>query len=473
MTPNDLVAPALEHARANRAQLVADLERFVSFPSVSASPRSADAVASCAAWLVGELRRSGLEDAELVAAGRHPIVRASWSGARAAPTLLVYGHYDVQPPGSLAAWRTPPFRPTRRDGFLYGRGASDDKGPLLAHVAALRAYLAGAGALPVNVECLFEGEEEIGSPGLGDYLRASAAARRADVAVVSDTRMRTSDRPSITYALRGALSAEVEIRGPPRELHSGQFGGAVENPLETLCALVADLRARDGTIAIPSFYDAVRDATAEEREHLRRTGPDDVEILRDAGVPAGTAERGYTLYEQTTLRPSLTVSGITGGYDGPGVKGAIPPRAVAKLAFRLVPDQEPRTVEALLRRHIAHVAPGARVRVSTRARPALVDLAHPALRAATVACRHAFGTEPAYLRSGGTIPVVSLLDELLGVPTVLLGLALPDDGMHAANERFLLRNLARGTEASIWLLAELARRSVGVPRRAATTVTVA
>jgi acetylornithine deacetylase/succinyl-diaminopimelate desuccinylase-like protein len=455
----ELVAPALAYARAARSRLVGDLERFVSFPSVSSAPEHAGAVAACATWLASRLRRAGLHDAEVVVTPGHPIVRASAGAAAGRPVLLVYGHYDVQPPEPLDAWRTPPFRPTRRDGFLYGRGASDDKGPLLAELGALEAYLQTTGELPVRVECLFEGEEEIGSPHLADYLRASPGVRAADVALVSDTRMRSRDRPSVTYGLRGALACELEVDGPAHELHSGQFGGVIANPLESVCELVASLHDASGRIAIPGFYDTVRRPSREERALMRRCGPADAEVLRDAGARERAGEPGFTAYEQTTIRPSLTVSGIAGGYNGPGVKGVIPPRAVAKLGLRLVPDQDPPAVEALLRRHVARVAPAARLRVVSRARPALVDPAHPALRAAAAACQRGFGADAVFLRSGGTIPVVSLLAEL-GLPTILLGLALPDDGMHAPNERFLLRNLTRGVETFVWLLAELGDAAV-------------
>jgi acetylornithine deacetylase/succinyl-diaminopimelate desuccinylase-like protein len=462
----EFVAPALAYARANGVRFVADLKRLVSFASVSSAPRLDRGVDECASWLARRLQAAGFDDVEVVQTLGQPIVRAGWHGARARPTLLVYAHYDVQPPEPLEAWRTPPFQPTIREGFLYGRGASDDKGPLLAHVAALEAYLRGAGALPVNVECVFEGEEEIGSPHLADFLRSHRDRLRADVALVSDTRMRARDQPAITYALRGALAVELEFKGPPRELHSGQFGGAIRNPLERLCEVVAGLSGCDGRIAIPGFYDRVRPGVDAERDHMRHTGPSDAEILRDAGVAAGTSETGYSLYEQTTLRPSMTVSGIAGGYAGPGVKGVIPARAVAKLGFRLVPDQDPRQVEALLRRYSARAAPDVHVRVLSRARPTLVDLRQPAIRAAAAACHRVFGTEPAYLRSGGTIPVVSLFEERLQVSTVLLGFALANDGTHAPNERFLLRNLERGIQTSIWFLDELARAQRAAPPRA-------
>jgi len=312
---------ALAYARANGERFVADLARFVTFASVGADPRRARDVRACAAWLAERLRVAGLDDAELVPTRGHPIVRGGRRGASGRPTLLVYGHYDVQPPEPLAAWSTPPFRPTVRGRYLCGRGASDDKGPLLAHVAALEAYLRGPGALPVNVECLFEGEEESGSTNLAEYLRTHPRVQNVDVALLSDTRMRGRGRPAITYGLRGAVSAEIELAGAAHELHSGQFGGAVENPLESLCTLVAGLRWPDGRIAIDGFYDRGRGARAEERVAMRRDAPTDAEVLRDAGVAAGTAEPGYTLHEQTTLRPSVTLSGIAGGYGGPGVKG--------------------------------------------------------------------------------------------------------------------------------------------------------
>ena len=380
--------------------------------------------------------------------------------------MLIYGHYDVQPVDPLNEWRSPPFEPIVRGNDLYGRGASDDKGQMFTHVKAMQSYLRTIGKLPVNVKCLFEGEEEIGSPNLLPFLVRNRHRLAADVAVLSDTRFLAPDRPAITYALRGALSVGLEVAGPRQDVHSGAFGGAVHNPPQALCQIIAKLHDASGRVAIPGFYDAVREWGEEERAFMARTGHKDVQILRDAGVEKGWGERGYTLYERATIRPAMTINGIHGGYQGPGSKAVIPARAVAKLSFRLVPEQDPREIDQLFRGYVARITPPTvrtAIRTYFRAKPALVDRNHPAMRAAVMAYRHGFGAAPVFLRSGGTVPVVSLFQEMLGIPTVLMGFALPDDRMHAPNEKFHLPNFFKGIATSIRYLAELAERGGSIP----------
>jgi acetylornithine deacetylase/succinyl-diaminopimelate desuccinylase-like protein len=449
---------ALSCARERFPHTVAALAELISFPSVSAQPARAGDVAACAAWLADRLRRIGLADARVVATRGHPVVFASWRGSGERPTLLVYGHYDVQPAEPLGAWRSPPFAPAVRDGALYGRGASDDKGQLLAHVAAMEAYLRTGRELPVNVTCLFEGEEEIGSPSLNALLLEHRDAFAADAAVVSDMPMLGPRRPAITYAMRGSLGLGLEVRGPGIDLHSGTFGGAIANPLEALCAIVASLHERSGRVAVPGFYDAVRAVAPAERAEMARTGPTEAEILRNARASSGAGERGYTAYERTTIRPTLSVNGITGGYGGPGAKAVIPTHASAKLSCRLVADQEPEVLECLIRRHVAVATPpgvGVTVTRSMAARPALVGRDRPAMRAAARAYARGFGVAPVFLRNGGSVPVVNTFDELLGIPTVLMGFGLPDDAIHAPNERVQLPTFDRAIATCIWFFAEL------------------
>lgn len=438
---------------------------MVRFRSVSAQPRHAADVRRCGEALAAELRRIGLERVCLVPTQRHPFVYGEWLHAEARPTVIVYGHYDVQPVEPLSEWRSPPFEPTVRDGNVVGRGACDDKGQLLAHLKAIEAYLRTARRLPVNVRCILDGEEEIGSPGLRAFVARDGRRLRADMAVMSDTRMLGPDRPALTYSLRGSLSVELELRGPSRDLHSGNFGGAVANPLEALARVVSGLHHPDGKIAVGGFYQHVRRVSDAERNQMARSAPADAEILRTAGVSRGWGEPGYSLYERTTIRPAVTVNGIAGGYAGPGAKAVIPAGASAKLNLRLVPDQDPIEIERLLRRHIARlVAPGIQwqLRRNAAAHPALLDPRHPGFRAAAVAYRRAFGAGPALVRSGGTIPLVSALSTL-GIPTVLMGFALPDDGIHGPNEKFGLERLSKGTEACIWFLSEAARLGRDLP----------
>ena len=386
----------------------------------------------------------------------HPLVYASWLRAKNRPTLLIYGHYDVVSDAPREQWRSQPFSPTIKDSNLLGRGSSDDKGQLFSHLKALESYLKTSGALPVNVKCIFEGEEEIGSTHLLPFVARNTRALRADAAVISDTRMISRQQPAISYSQRGGLRAELEVRGPRQELHSGAFGGAVLNPVQALCEIVASLHDERGRVTIPGFYDAVRKWSDTERTYMARSGPNDEKILEDAKVERGWGEAGYTLYERTTIRPALTLNGIVGGHHGPGVKGVIPDRAVAKLSFRLVPDQDPEQIGELFRDHIARITPPAvasSVRTFSPVQPALVDRNHPAVRKASFAYKQGFGAFPVFLRSGGSIPVVNTFRKFLGIPTVLMGFGLPNDRMHAPNEKFHLPNFYRAINTSIWYMA--------------------
>jgi len=452
--------------------LVSMLQEFVRFPSVSAQPRHAGDVRRCARWLAGQLRRIGLEHVRLITTARHPIVYADWLHAPGRPTVLVYGHYDVQPVDPLVAWTTPPFAAVIRGGALYGRGACDDKGQMLAHVKAIEFLIRKSGGLPVNVKCLFEGEEEIGSPNFFPFLARNRRALAADVAVVSDTAAAGPDRPAITYALRGALALDLIVRGPRTDLHSGHFGGAVHNPLQALCEIIAGLHDREGRVAIPEFYQRVRNWPAAERAFMARDAPADAAKLHHAGTSRAWGEPGFTLHERTTIRPALTVNGLTGGYQGPGGKAVIPAVASAKLSFRLVPDQDPGEIGALFRRHVTRVAPPTvrcTVRTGLIARPALVDLRHPAVRAAIGACSSGFGTRPAFLRTGGTIPVASALQEQVGAPVVLMGFAPPGANIHAPNEHFPLPTFFKAIATCARFLEEVGRKDIarGVQRLSA------
>jgi acetylornithine deacetylase/succinyl-diaminopimelate desuccinylase-like protein len=458
------LSPCFAYARTERARFVGELKEFVRFPSVSAEHERAPDVRKCAEWLAAHLRAAGLEHVRVAPTPGHPVVYADWLHATGRPTLLIYGHFDVQPADPLEAWRSPPFEPTVRGENLHGRGASDDKGQMFTHVKAIESVLHTAGALPVNVKCLFEGEEEIGSPHLPEFLQRHAGALAADVAVLSDSRMLGPDRPVLTESLRGGLSIELEVRGQGHDLHSGNFGGAVHNPLQALCEILAGLHDAGGRIAIPGFLDRVHALTERERAYMRRFGPSDAAILADASVQRGWGEPGYTLYERTTIRPALTINGLTGGYQGHGTKAVIPTHASAKLNFRLVPDQDPKAIDRLFRAHIARIAP-ATMRVAIRtdltAKPAVTERGHPIVTAAAAAYQKGFGAAPVFVRSGGTIPVVNLFQELLGVPTALMGFALPDDCLHAPNEKFHLPTFFRAIATSIHFLTEVAR--VGRP----------
>jgi acetylornithine deacetylase/succinyl-diaminopimelate desuccinylase-like protein len=451
---------ALGYARAGRKKFVSELKEFLRFPSVSSQPERAGDIGKCAAWLARHLQGIGLDRVRVISTRGNPIVYGSWLRAPGRPTLIIYGHYDVLPGEPLRAWHTPPFTPTLKNDNLHARGAADDKGQLFCHVKALESYLKTGRALPVNVKCIFEGEEEIGSPHLTSFIARNRRALHADAAVISDTRMLAPDRPAISYAQRGGLRAELEVKGPPHDLHSGSFGGAVHNPLQALCEMISRLHDAQGRVTIPGFYDDVRRWGEEEREFMARSGPSDEQILQDAKVEQGWGEPGFSLYERTTIRPALTLNGMAGGHHGHGVKSIIPARAIAKLSFRLVPNQDPQQIAQLFRDYIERITPPTvtcSVRTSSPIKPALVDRNHPAVRAAAVAYKKGFGASPVFIRSGGSIPVVTTFQEILGCPAVLMGFGLPDDHIHGPNEKFHLPNFFHAITTSIWYLALAAK----------------
>ena len=444
---------ALAYAQKHRQRFVSEMREFLAYPSVSSQPQRAADVKRCAAWLANHLGQIGFHCARVIETAGHPIVFATWHRAPRRPTLLIYGHYDVLPGGPLRSWRTPPFTPTMKGPLLFCRGASDDKGQLFCHVKAMECYLRSTGKLPLNVTCIFEGEEEIGSPHLPPFIQRNAKALHADVVVISDTHMLGPRQPAISYAQRGGLRAEVEVRGAPEELHSGSFGGAVHNPLEALVDILCSLHDECGRIAIPGFYGDVQDLSASERLSMARSGPTDQNLLSDAKVQSGWGEHGYSLYERTTARPSLTVSGIAGGHQGEGVKSIIPTRATAKLSFRLVPRQDPDRIAILLREHIANITPrSVQSSVSTSApiQPVLIDRRHAAFRAAAEAYNRVFGISPVFLRSGGSIPIIHTFQQSLKCPVILMGFALPKSHIHGPNESLHLPTFSRSIQTSIW-----------------------
>ncbi|MEA3213162.1 MAG: hypothetical protein QOE70_6219 [Chthoniobacter sp.] len=440
------------------ARSIRELQEFVRIPSVSADPARTVDVERCAGWLAQRLKRAGLTTVRIVPTAGHPIVVARWQGAPGKATVLIYGHYDVQPARVEDGWRFPPFAAVVKDGHLYGRGASDDKGQMFTHVTAIERLLRANGTLPVNVVCLFEGEEEIGSPNLVPYLSRHREALAADFAVVSDTRMLSPDQPALTRSLRGQLALELEVLGPSHDLHSGSFGGAVHDPAQALCEIVARLHDGAGRIAVPGFYDRVRRHSRSARSAIMRHAASDASVLAEAGASTPWGESGYTIAERLALRPSLSVTGLVSGHTGQGPKSVIPARALAKLSFRLVPDQEPEEIAHLVRDYIASITPPtvrSTVHGQFAARPATIDPNHPAMRAAARAYARVFRRRPVLIASGGTIPAVSEFARILGIPTVLMGFASPGEAAHGPNEKFSLRNFHRGILTSMAFLGNL------------------
>jgi acetylornithine deacetylase/succinyl-diaminopimelate desuccinylase-like protein len=445
------------YLKQRRPAHLAKLQELLRIPSVSTDPRHAGDVRRAAEWVRGRLKQAGCTRVVVQKTKRHPIVYGEWLGAPGRPTILVYGHYDVQPVDPLELWKTPPFEPTIRSGRIYARGASDDKGQVMIHVNALEAHLANGGC-PVNVKFLIEGEEEIGSPNLDPYIAENRKMLACDAVVVSDTAMFDKGVPSICYGLRGLSYLELTLEGTERDLHSGTFGGSVVNPANALVRLLARLKDARGRVTVPGFYDRVRRMTAAERRAFRSLPHSDERYRRAVGAPRLEGEQGYSTLERIWTRPTLDVNGIWGGFTGEGAKTVIPAKAHAKISMRLVPDQTPREIERKVIAHLRRLAPKS-VRLDIRSLHGgeawLASTDHPALSAAGRAMRRAFGKKPVFVREGGSIPIVATFDKLLRVPTVLMGIGLNDDNLHAPNEKLDLDQFYRGIEAAAYLMEEL------------------
>ncbi|MBE3595646.1 MAG: dipeptidase [Hydrogenibacillus sp.] len=443
---------ALEYLAAHREAHLQGLLDFLRLKSISALPAHRDDVRRTARFVAEALKEAGLSTVRIEETKGHPIVYGEWLGAPGRPTVLLYGHYDVQPVDPEALWTTPPFEPDIRDGKIYARGASDDKGPVWMHIKALEAMMNTAGSLPVNVKVLIEGEEEIGSPHLEPYVARHREALRADVVLISDTTLLGPGQPAITVGLRGLAALEVRLKGARGDLHSGLYGGIVMNPIQALVQLLSTLHDADGRVRVPGFYDDVRPLSAEERAAMAALAPTEDQLLSELDVPALFGEAGYTPLERNWARPTLELNGIFGGFQDEGIKTVIPSTAGAKISCRLVPDQDPKRIQALIADHLRrHTPPGVTLEVTffDTGRPFLAPADHPAVQAAADALSQAYGKETAFIRMGGSIPIVEAFDRLLGAPIVLMGFGLPTENFHAPDEHFHLENYDRGLEALV------------------------
>ena len=452
-----LIDSAVAHARGRREAALAAFRELLSIPSVSTLPEHAADVRRTAEWLARRLEGLGMRGVEVVETPGHPVVYGEWLEAAGKPTVLVYGHYDVQPVDPLDEWASDPFRPEVRGEHIYARGASDMKGQLLALLEALDALVA-QGPLPVNLKFMLEGEEEVGSPNLGRFIDGHADRLACDVVVNCDAGIQAPDTPSIVYALRGLAYFEVEVRAAAKDLHSGMFGGAVANPIHVLGALIAGMHDAEGRITLPGFYDKVRELGRDERELLAQLPYDEAEWLKMAGARKTSGEAGYTTVERIGARPSLDVNGIWGGFTGAGAKTVLPAKATAKLSTRLVPDQDPADVEPQLRAYLEENAPDTvtwELRSLSFGPGAVMDRGSAYMRKAAEALEAVFGRSPLFKREGGSVPVVGLLQDKLGVDSIMLGFALPDDGIHGPNERQYLPNTYKGIETYIRFFAGL------------------
>jgi acetylornithine deacetylase/succinyl-diaminopimelate desuccinylase-like protein len=432
-------------------RMVEELLEFLRIPSISTDPTQRTSVDAAAAWVADQLRRAGPVRVELLETAGHPVVYGEWLGAPGKPTLLVYGHYDVQPPDPLDLWQTPPFEPTIQGHRVYARGVSDDKGPMFIPIKVAEGYFSTRGALPVNLKFLFEGEEEIGSPSLNDFISDHAELLSADYALSADGAMWRVDTPSVITGSRGLVALNLDLRGPAKDLHSGRHGGAVQNPLHGLVELLASLHHPDGRVAVEGFYDTVQAPTEAERAEIDALAFDDEAYRASVGAMTLFGEPGYTTLERQWIRPTLELNGLSGGYEGEGGKTVIPAAAHAKISCRLVPNQQPHEIAELVRRHlIAHMPPGVELQCTDRpgGSPAYrLPSDHPGLRVARTVLRDLYGQEPASVLIGGTLPVSEIFSRVLGIDTVYFSFSTADEDFHAPNEFFRLSRFRDGLRA--------------------------
>ncbi|MGB3563467.1 MAG: dipeptidase [Thermoanaerobaculia bacterium] len=446
----------LERIEREKEGYLEELKDFVRIPSVSADPSYRDDVLRCSEFLADNMRAAGLE-VERLETERNPLIYAEWTGAAGKPTLLFYGHYDVQPVDPIEEWRHEPFEPTEEGDLLVGRGTTDDKGQVFTHVKAVQAILEERGELPVNVKFLVEGEEEVGGESIERFVREDAGRRlRCDAVIISDTSMFAPGQPSLLYGLKGLAYTEVVVRGPNRDLHSGSFGGAVRNPANALCEIVSRLvDPESGKILIPGFYDDVRPLEEWEREAFSKLTFDEEEYAAELGLETLFGEDGYSTLERTWARPTCDVNGLYGGYQGDGAKTILPALAGAKVSMRLVPDQDPRKVGRLFREYVEKIAHAdVRVEVSELhgAQPVLIDIKGPIAEAAMAAQEEIWGKAPVLVREGGSIPIVASFAEVLEVPILLVGFGLPDDRLHSPNEKFNISHFYNGIRTIVRIL---------------------
>ena len=445
---------------SNKERYLNELKEFLSYPSISNDAAHKKDVEKCARYLKQHLEKIGMENAEVYPTAGHPVVYADWLHAgKDKPTALIYGHYDVQPVDPVELWTSPPFEAEVRGENIYARGAADDKGQVMVHLKALEAHLKSNKSLPVNLKIIIEGEEEIGSMHLDDFIIKHKDLLKADVVIISDTAMYDKGYPAIGYALRGLCYMQVELTGPNRDLHSGQFGGAVENPINALAKMITKLKDDKGRILIDGFYDDVLPVSEEERAEFKKLPFDDNKYMNSLGVAELFGEEGYSTLERLWTRPTLDCNGIWGGFTGEGAKTVLPSKAYAKISMRLVPNQEPGKIEGLFIAYIKKIAPKS-VKVTIKGlhhgKPAITPIDSKWVKAAYEAMKQAFGKEPVFIREGGSIPIVVTFQDILKAPSVLLGFGLPDENAHSPDENMNLDNFYNGIKTSSIFYNELA-----------------
>lgn len=451
--------PALIYARANRERFLEELKGLLRIPSVSTLPENKPDIERAAAWVADDLRRTGMEHVEIIPTSGHPLVYADWLNAPGKATVLVYGHYDVQPAEPLEEWHTPPFDPVVRDGNLYARGSTDDKGQVAVHLKALESLMKTGGTLPVNVRVIIEGEEEVSGEGIDAFIKARPERLACDVVVVSDTEMFAPGLPSLTVGLRGICYTEIEAVGSSQDLHSGSYGGVSPNPLFALCEVIAKLKDGRGRILIPGFYDMVRPPADAELSAWASLPFDEAEYLKnEVGSTELTGEPGYSVLYRTWARPTLEVHGIPGGFTGAGAKTVIPSKASAKVSMRVVPDQDPKAIFELYRDYVLSLSPKG-IKLSVKLLGAgdavVVDTGNRFVQVAAEAMREVYGKDTVFIRTGGSIPIVAAFGKHLNAPALLMGFGLPDCAAHGPNEKFALENFYGGIDSVIHFLQKL------------------
>jgi acetylornithine deacetylase/succinyl-diaminopimelate desuccinylase-like protein len=454
----------IDFIHTNRDRYVEELKAFLAIPSISALPEHSPDLRRCAEWTAAEMGRVGLQQVRLIETPGNPVVYGEWLEAPNAPTVLFYGHYDVQPVDPLELWESPPFEATVRDGEIYARGAADDKGQIFMHFKAIEAHMKKSGRLPINIKVVIEGEEEVGSENLDNFVRANRDLLKADVVVISDSAMFDRGVPSICYSLRGLVYFQIDLRGTKSDLHSGLFGGAVANPNMVLAQMLAQMKDRGGRVKIPGFYDDVRPLQDAEREAWASLPFNERSYRKDFGIPKLAGEASYTTLERTWARPTFEVNGMLSGFTGEGAKTVLPAVAMAKVSMRLVPDQDPKKIADLFEAYVTKLAPKTVTLTFTRmqgGKPWMTSFDSPFVQAAGRAIEQGFGRKPVFTREGGSIPVVSTFQEDLGLPSVLFGVGLPDENAHAPNEKLDVANFHNGIIASAHLYQEIA--AVAVP----------
>ncbi len=448
MTDLAAVLARLEHGHA---RILAELVEFAAIPSVSTEPAHAADLHAAAAWVAARLSAAGPFTVRTMPTPGASVVYAEWLGAPGAPTALIYGHYDVQPEDPVDKWHSPPFRPTLREGRLYARGVSDDKGPLLIPIKVAEAFFAERGRLPLNVKFLIEGEEEIGSRHLEAFIAEHTDMLAADVVLSADGAMWRPDEPSVTVSNRGLAGLEITLTGAAKDLHSGRHGGSVANPLHAMARLIASLHRPDGRVAVAGFYDTVRELSAAERAEIANLPFDERAYLAQVGAPLAVGEPGYSTLERQWTRPTIEVNGMWGGYQGAGTKTIVPSEAHAKITCRLVPDQDPETIVALVTKHLeTNVPPGTRLVVHPGdhgARPAHIARHHTVVKAAEAALEKVYGVRPLIVRMGGTVPMAEYFQRLMGLSTLYFSFSTGDEDFHAPNEFFRVHRLHEGLAA--------------------------